>query len=408
MEREAIKITDKSIIDQMYNLTEKDITSSFIYETFGEFDGKAKVQPYDIIDIEPGIYGPLNKKNKNRFTTTVGIWVYNKWFIEQELFHIFGYINKNITGSILDDMNQDLSYAVMEDRITVQTLKNYLIKTQLVMPYVSILSPNHSEKILTCTKVINKKKKELFDKYKDQLQSGDVHTIEMVEKELLDFAVDYIGEDPSMDTFLSKARGSIGNNFKNMYVMKGAVRDPDPNAKQEYNVAMSNYMDGISAEEYALYSNSAAAGPYSRGKKTEYGGYMENLFAMAYQDIILDEPGTDCGTTRCITVELTSKNVRYYMYNNIITSNGSLVELNSQNMNKYIGKTVKMRFGNLCKHEKICNACAGNMFYKFNMRNVGLVLMQVPSAFKNKAMKAFHDSTIGTSEMDTMKAFGVK
>ena len=34
--------------------------------------------------------------------------------------------------------------------------------------------------------------------------------------------------------------------------------------------------------------------------------------------------------------------------------------------------------------------------------------MQVFSIFKNKSMKAFHDSTVGLTEIDTMKAFGLK
>ena len=42
-------------------------------------------------------------------------------------------------------------------------------------------------------------------------------------KELLDFALEYMKGDPSMDMFLSGARGSIGNNFKNMFVMKGVI-----------------------------------------------------------------------------------------------------------------------------------------------------------------------------------------
>lgn len=407
MIRVAKKITDKDLIEQLYNIKEEDITATFMYSTFGEFNGVAKAAPYDLIDIPPGLYGPEKKKNKNTFTTTVGLWVFNKWFIEKDLFHVFKYINHTITAGIFGDMNQTLTYALMEDIIDVPILKRYLMKTQLIMPYVTILSPNHSEKILTCTEAINKKKEELLEKNKDKVKAGDVHTIELIEEELLQFAIDYVGEDPSMDTFLSGARGSISNNFKNMYVMKGAIRDPDPNAKQQYQIATSNYMDGIKPEEYSLYSSAAAAGPYSRGKKTEYGGYLENLFAMGYQDIRLDKPGTDCGTTLTTPVKLTKKNVVRYMYNNIVTSNGTLVELNSKNMDKYIGKRVNMRFANLCCHEKICNACAGNFLYKLNVNNPGLALMQIASIFKNKAMKAFHDSTISTTEMDIMSAFSL-
>lgn len=385
--RQSQVVTDKATLDMLFSLKEEDITSSFIYSTFGEFDGKETLRPYDVLKVPANTYGPEGHKNKNAFTTTVGIWVYNKWFIEKDLFNLFHYINSSVTGKMLKKIQQRLIYALMEDEIPLEVYKAYLIKTQLIMPYVTILAPNHSELILTCTQAIDKKKKELLEKYKDKLEAGDVHTAEIVEKELLDFAINYVGEDPSMDTFLSDARGTIENNFKNMYVVKGMVRDPDPNAKQEYHFATSNFMDGVKPEEYALYCNSAAAGPYSRGKKTEFGGYMENLFTRAFQDVVLDEPGTDCGTKRTITVTLNDDNFKRYIYNYIV-SGSSLVELTYKNKDKYIGKTVHMRFAALCEHEKICSKCAGNMYYRVGVRNVGLTLMQVPSAFKNKAMKA--------------------
>lgn len=406
-DRESIKINDKELINHIINIQESDIKQSFIYDLFGEFNGKSKCNPYDLIDIPIGYYGSDKKKNKNVFTTTVGSWIFNKWFIEKDFFDIFGYINKTITKGLFGDINTQLSYALMEDRITIQTLKRYLMKTQLAMPLVSILAPNHSEKLLSCTKAINKKKSELFEKYKKELEAGDVHIAELVEKELLDFAIDYMGEDPAMDTFLSGARGNIGNNFKNIFVMRGAIRNFDPNAKQEYNITKSSFIDGITKEEYSLFCNSSAAGPYSRGKKTEDGGHLENLFTRAYQDIVLGDPGSDCHTDKYIEVELDKKNFSRYMYNNIIQGS-ELIELNSQNKDKFIGKKVKMRFAALCTQEKPCNACAGNFYYKLGIKNVGLSLMQIPSAFKNKAMKAFHDSTVKTTEMDPMSAFGLK
>ena len=48
-----------------------------------------------------------------------------------------------------------------------------------------------------------------------------------MEKELIDYALDYLGDDPSLDLYLSGARSNIGNHFKNMYIMKGAIRNPD-------------------------------------------------------------------------------------------------------------------------------------------------------------------------------------
>lgn len=405
--RVSKKITGE-LRNQLLNIKEKDITSTFIYNLFGEFNGVSKCNPYDLIDIPVDSYGPEKKRNKNAFTTTVGIWLFNKWFIENELFDIFGYVNTTINKGQLEDMNQTLSYALMEDRVTPTVLKRYLMKTQFIMQFVTVLAPNYTEELLTITTRINKKKEALIKKHQKELDEGDTLVAKQIEDELIDYAKDLLKDDPSLDSFVSGARSNIPNNFKNLFIWKGATRDPNPDAKQQFRIATSNYADGIKREEYSLYCNSGIDGAYSRGKKTEDGGYLENLTTSAYQDIILDEPGTDCKTDRHITVELTKKNINQYIYNNIITSSGNLVELNSQNMDKYIGKKVNMRMAYLCSHEKPCNACAGNFYYKLGIKNVGLTLMQVFSIYKNKAMKAFHDSTVQLTEIDTMKAFGLK
>ena len=76
---------------------------------------------------------------------------------------------------------------------------------------------------------------------------------------------------------MSGAGSDWKNNFKNMYVMRGAIANPDPNAKRQFDVATSNFIDGISADEYSLIANSLVNGSYSRSKKTEIGGYWEKV-----------------------------------------------------------------------------------------------------------------------------------
>ena len=270
--RESKVIKDPTLKQELLNIKEKEITSSFIFGLFGNYNGKAKCHPYDILEVPPGYYGPEGHKNKNSFITTVGIWIFNKWFIESELFDLFGYINKTINGDQLEDMNQDLSYALMEDRISVQTLKNYLMKTQFTMQFVTVLAPNYTEELLTCSVQIDKKKNELIKQHKKELEAGDTVVAKQIEDELIAYAKELLKDDPAMDSFVSGARSNINNNFKNMFIWKGATRDPNPDSKQEFRIATSNYMEGIKREEYSLYSNSGIEGAYSRGKKTEGGG----------------------------------------------------------------------------------------------------------------------------------------
>lgn len=403
--RKSKKITSPKDIEYLVNIKEKDITTSFIMDTFGEFETGQRFRPYDIIEIPANSYGPEGKKNKKPFVTTVGIWIFNKYFIEEDLFDMFKYVNKTIDKKMYGKLNNEISVAVLEDRLPLETMKRFNMKTQKCMPYISILAPNYTDKMLTCTEVINKKKKELYKKYEEQIKKGDEIAASRMEKELLDFAIEYIGDDPSMDMFISGARGSIGNNFKNMFVMKGVIKDPDPNAKQKYNVAMSNYIDGISPDEYALFANSLAAGPYARAKKTENGGYREKLFLRAFQHLTLDPPGSDCGTKRYIEVILTESNINEWMYSYIIEGS-KLVELTSQNKSKYIGKKVKVRFSALCESKTgICNKCMGNLYYRLDKTNVGTSLTQIPSVQKNIAMKSFHDSTQSLYDMDLEKIF---
>lgn len=404
--RRSKTVTSPKDIEYLVSITEKDITTTFIMELFGEFKSGQRFHPYDIITIPAGSYGPDKYKNKNQFTTTVGIWVFNKYFIEPHLFDLFHYINETITSKLFKKLNNILSEAVLEDKLPLEYLKDFMMKTQKCMPYISILAPNYTNKMLSCSVAIDKKKQELYKKYKDQIEKGDEIAANKMEKELLQWAIDYMGDDPSMDMFISGARGSIPNNFKNMFVMKGVIKDPDPNAKQKYNVAMSNYIDGISPDEYALFANSLAAGPYARAKKTENGGYREKLFLRAFQHLILDPEGSDCGTKRYLEVVLTDSNINEWMYSYIIEGS-KLVELTSENKSKYIGKKVKVRFSALCESKTgICNKCMGNMYYRLDKKeNVGTSLTQIPSVQKNISMKAFHDSTQSLYEMDLEKVF---
>lgn len=410
------EINEDNLVNELLVLKQDDISYSFMMNMFGSFNGKCFCHHYDTFDVPVGAFKFINKKGKEvsnsvKFTTTIGIWIFNIFFLRDFGFSFLfdGYINKNINKDLFEDINQTLVYALAEDKIDSDRYIKFLNYTQFFMPYETILSPNHTEKIITCTKQIDKKKKELLKVYGEDIKKGNVVVAEKMEKELLDYAKELLGDDPGLDVYMSGAGGSFGNNFKNMYVMKGAMRDPDPNAKQEYNIATSNFFDGISADEYSMIANTLANGPYSRAKKTQVGGHWEKLFGSAFQHIRLDEPGSDCGTDKGIEVILTKKNLPMYIYNYIIKNNGELEELTSDNADKYLGKKVKMRFSIFCKSKTgYCNKCIGNFFYRRGGENIGLATIQIPSTLKVRMLKQFHDSTIKTSEIDPMKAFGLK
>lgn len=409
--RVSREIKDPKDIEYLVKLTEDDITTSLIMELFGDFGDHQWFNPYDILTIPAGAYGGKlpdgkEKRNKEPFTTTIGRLIFNKYFIEcePELLQFVGYVNDNVGKKAYGKLFDSLGYAVLEDKISIETYKRFCKKSQKFMPYVSILAPNHSMNMLTITKKINKRKAELIKQNQEAFDKGDVYVVDQVSKELLAYAKELMQDDPAMDMFLSGAGGSFENNFKNMFIMRGSVQDPDP--RKSYNIITSNYVDGVTQDEYSKLANTLAAGPYSRSKKTELGGYWEKLFLQSLQHVILKDPGSDCGTKRHIEMDVTEKNIGSIMYCYVINNDGSLTEITSENKNKFIGKKVKLRFSSMCEaKDGICNACAGNLFYRLGIRNVGAATPQIPSRLKVLSMKLFHDDQLNFTEMDPMAAF---
>lgn len=408
----GIEVSVDNLADYIIHMKEKDINYDFIMTIFGEFNGKTLCRPYDLLIVPENSfsfkdYDNKVKSNTSKFTTTIGIYLMNLILSDIGLSKLFnGYLNKNLNKKEFGKIESALAFALIEDDITTEQLKRWENYTQWMMPFEDILSHSHTEKMLSCTKILNKKKAELLKQYEKEIAAGDIVVAEKIEKELLSFAKEYLGDDECMDTIDSGAGGQFGNNFKNMFVMKGAIRNPDPAAKQKYDIVTSNYLDGVSAEEYPLIAGAGAEGAYSRGKKTENGGYIEKLMISAFQHIKIDEKGSDCGTKKYIVVDLNEDNYKDYMYSYIIENNGSLTLLTSKNYTKYLGKKVKFRFSSMCKGTKvgICNMCAGELLYN-SVENIGPAMSQIPDVLKIACMKSFHDSRISTTKIDPMRVF---
>ena len=83
-------IKDHEIVKYSTSLTPHDMQkTSFIMENFGEFGNKKKFNTYDLIEIPAGVFGKEGHKNKKPFVTTIGLFIFNRVFIEEDLMYIF-------------------------------------------------------------------------------------------------------------------------------------------------------------------------------------------------------------------------------------------------------------------------------------------------------------------------------
>lgn len=389
--RHAKVITKASDVEEILSLTrERASRKSLIMDWFGDFGKGPRFNPYDIIEIPKGYYG-TTKKNKNKFKTTVGLWVFNKSFIEP-FSDILGYVNETVDADKYGEINSTLSYALLENKITVQQLKDFIMQSQILMSCASAICPSHTMDMLLLTNKAEIKKKQLEKENAEGIKNKDLKAMKNIENGLVDWAKNELKDSESVDMYNSGARSKWGNNFKNMYLTRGIIRQTDGT----YNYASGSYISGMDKKDFANINDAAVGGPYSRARKTETGGYLEKQFTNATQHIKIMKPGSDCGTKRTITVTLDKKNIGDWMYCFVVNSNGSLTEITSDNKNNFIGKTVKIRFSALCesKNGYICEKCAGTLFNRIGIENVGLGCMIMASSLKNTAMKAFHDSSV--------------
>lgn len=282
-------ITDQALIDSVIGIKPEDITSTYVVELFGEFEGKVRANPYDLITVPAKAYGlPDSKRGVNikPFTTTVGKLIWNKMYIlrNPSIYEAIGWVDDIVSKKVFNKLYKKLGYLLLEGKIDKGEFKRFAMTTQLTMPYVQFLSNSFTDTMLLSSTVMDREKEKLIKANQAAFDAKDIKVVDQVSKELLDYSKEYLKDDPSMDMFNSGGGGDFGNHYKNVYLMKGVVRNPDP--LKGYDVITSNYIDGVSEDEYAALANTLAEGPFNRSKKTEQGGYWGTVIAPYIEQLV--------------------------------------------------------------------------------------------------------------------------
>ena len=199
-----------------------------------------------------------------------------------------------------------------------------------------------------------------------------------------------------MEIYDSGASGSMGNSYKNSSIMRGPLFASD---HSDSIISKANLIEGMPQEEFNFYEDNLVIGGSARGKETQKGGYVAKVLTSAFQSVRLGEAGSDCGTKKTLSLKLDKFNIDQFEYRYIVEA-GKLVQLTSQNMQKYVGKTVQLRSPMYCLDDKICSHCAGELYYKIGISEVGLTFARVGTRILNLSLKLFHDQTVKSHKID--------
>lgn len=353
---------------------------------------KSKINTFDEFELKAGEYF-----NKQRVVTNAGLFVYNKLIIEERFAEVLGYVNEPLNKKAIEKIEDKLSKALLNDKINVEDMVYYLNTTQwLAMQFHSVISGSFTSKSLKPIPKVIKERDRLLKENKDKLEKGDVETAVKIEQQLLKMAKEELKDDHGMDLYKSGARGSFDNNFKNISVMRGPVFNP---VTGKFDVVKSNFMEGIKKEEIPVYGNSIISGAYPKAIGTATSGYFSKQILSALQAVVLDKPGSDCHTKATVDITIIPGTENDFLYKYIV-ENGKLVLLDDDNISKYAGRKVRLRSPMTCITDKVCTICAGEMYNKLGIQNLGLTAARVSSSLLNLSMKKFHDSTAKIKQID--------
>jgi len=329
--------------------------------------------------------------NQPKIDTTIGRFVMNKFLLEGSgVISLTHYINEVINKGKLGDLDNLIAQLWQENKIGKKEFNAYVDRRDNLGYWLNgMLAHTLSEKMLSPLPEITAKKKELIKKYEKELASGNVDVMTNISKELIDYAKELLKDDPGMDLYLSGDL-DFANNYKNNSIIKGAVLNKITN---EYDFIGTSFMDGIDVHDIPAHANSILASQFPASIGTADAGYLGKKILALLQMMRCAAEGTDCGTKNLIPLKITKKNKDNVLYT-YIAEGDSLVLLTKDNINKYVGKTVKMRSPMSCKDECICEKCAGRLFYMLDIEYAGLFGIQISHADLNLALKAKHVSVV--------------
>jgi hypothetical protein len=384
----------ESDVKYLLSIKSDDIDKKLIISLFAnKKKSNARFKPNDKFILPAG-----NFKLKENITTTVGRYIFNRFIIEPDFLDIFGYVNETITGGKLGDIESVLSQSLMDDKITVDAFGTYLNKIQwLGFSFTDMFSPSLSYSTVVPLEKVNKRKEELLKEHEEDLKTGDVAVIgAKIEAELIDLAKQELKGNPSMDMYDSGARGKFSNHYKNQAIMRGPVLDTSTG---KFKLAESNYADGVKKEEFNIFADMITDAAYNVAVGTQMGGYQTKRLFAAFQSVTLDKAGSDCHSKGTLKVIINKFNKKLFLYRYIVEK-GKLVLLDNDNINNYLDKVVQLRSPLFCTSERLCSKCAGELYYKLGIENIGLTTSKIGGSMLNLCLKKKHDVTLKLNTID--------
>lgn len=385
-------------VQDIIDLLQDDVTFeklTYLLSNFLDDNGKmqtARFEIDDVMELPPNTVG-----NTSKLKTTVGRYIFYKVLIERCELPI-PFVNEALPKKKFSEFEAMIGDLLVNDKITVDQMYDYIdARDWLGYQCHAILTSSFTSNTIRIHPEVQKLKDELIKKYKTELEDGDAVIASKIEDELIKKSRELLSDDVGMTIYDSDTMASIGNNYKNIILMRGAVYN---RATGKYEIMTNSLLDGLRREDIPISSNTILEGAYPKACGTAESGYLAKKLLASCQTEILDVKDSDCGSKRGIHIMLTSSNKSKFLSRYVI-QNKKPVLLTDNNIDSFVGSEVELRSPMGCVGDKICNVCAGDFYYKVGSTSIGMSASKIATTLTNLNMKKFHNNVIKYTRIDS-------
>lgn len=335
--------------------------------------------------------------------TTIGRFIYNKYiFANDGIVQNMGYINEAIDKNKHEMYIDKLGNLLLNDIIDKKKFVHITDRWNWLLYTLSgMLNISSTLKTMKPLAAVQKRKKELYKQYEKEIAAGDVVTMSKIENELLALAKEELKDDPGFQSYLS-GNINFANNYKSNNILKGPVYNEETG---KFDFIKTSFSDGHDIKDIAIHSNGILASQYPASIALREAGYTAKKLIALLQMSSINQEVEDCHTHKLVPIVVTKFNRKDMMWTYIV-ENDKLVLLTPKTIDAYIGKLVHMRSPLTCTCKKgICKVCAGELFPKLGITNIGSFAVQASDIILNQFLKLKHDVSVKLYQIDPNTCF---
>lgn len=326
--------------------------------------------------------------------TDFGKYVVNQVILAKPFKDKIPYINAEVSPSKTDKLVADL---IVKKQITRKEFNDYMRNGYWFGSDASITTATMTEKAMVTDPRVAKRRAELLEQHKDELDDPQVTVA--IEQELISMDKAWLSDDPSHAFYKADGGKVFKEQRKKMHLMfgTGIAFDKDTNKYTFYGKPLS---EGWDATSIPICANDTRRGSYGRGIDTAKGGEQTKFLLRIFQEVSITEE--DCGAKTGIRVLLTENIASQYFGRHML--NG--VTLTKENYKTFLGETVELRSPMHCKTVNgFCYTCCGQSMKDIGMIAIGMQAIRISSKFTSTSMKAQHASSANSTTIKHFSRF---